>query len=186
MEPSDRELMARLVAGDQGALDPLMDRHHRRLYRIALGYLRDPDLALDVVQETFVKAFQNASRWDARAEVAPWLVRIAVNQSIDQYRRVKRRRSAEEPLLEGDHQATLTVDDAGPDRRVFGREIGERIQAALAGLPDRQRAVFVLRHCEDMTLEEIAASLQMNLGTVKSALHRAVRSLRERLDGVRA
>lgn len=186
MEPSDRELMARLVAGDQGALDPLMDRHHRRLYRVALGYLRDPDLALDVVQETFVKAFQNASRWDARAEVAPWLVRIAVNQSIDQYRRLKRRRSAEEPLLEGDHQATLAVDDAGPDRRVFGREIGERIQAALVGLPDRQRAVFVLRHCEDMTLEEIAQSLQMNLGTVKSALHRAVRSLRERLQGVRA
>ncbi len=178
--------MARLAAGDRDALDPLMDRHHRRLYRIALGYLRDPDLALDAVQETFVKAFQNASRWDTRAEVAPWLVRIAVNQSIDQYRRVSRRRRAEEPLAEGDHHATLTVDEAAPDRRVLGREIGERIQAALVGLPDRQRAVFVLRHCEDMTLEEIADSLQMNLGTVKSALHRAVRALRERLEGVRA
>jgi len=186
MEPSDRELMARLAAGDRDALDPLMDRHHRRLYRIALGYLRDPDLALDAVQETFVKAFQNASRWDTRAEVAPWLVRITINQSIDQYRRVRRRRTAEEPLAEGDHSSTLVVDEAGPDRKVMGREIGERIQAALSGLPDRQRAVFVLRHCEDMTLEEIAESLQMNLGTVKSALHRAVRSLRERLEGVRA
>ena len=57
-----------------------------------------------------MKAFQNASRWDARAEVAPWLVRIAVNQSIDQYRRVRRRRTAEEPLAEGDHPATLAVD----------------------------------------------------------------------------
>jgi RNA polymerase sigma-70 factor (ECF subfamily) len=186
MEPSDRELMARLVAGDQAALDPLMERHHRRLYRIALGYLRDPDLALDVVQETFVKAFQNASRWDARAEVGPWLVRIAVNQSIDQYRRVRRRRVSEEPLAEGDHSSTLTVDDASPDRKVLGREIGERIQSALAVLPERQRAVFVLRHCEEMTLEEIADSLQMNLGTVKSALHRAVRRLRETLEGVRA
>lgn len=186
MEPSDRELMARLAAGDRDALDPLMDRHHRRLYRVALGYLRDPDLALDVVQETFVKAFQNAPRWDARAEVAPWLVRVAINQSIDQYRRVRRRRTAEEPLPEGDHSSTLVVDEAGPDRKVMGREIGERIQKALSGLPDRQRAVFVLRHCEDMTLEEIAESLQMNLGTVKSALHRAVRSLRDRLEGVRA
>ncbi len=185
MEPSDRDLMARLAAGDKDALDPLMDRHHRRLYRIALGYLRDPDLALDAVQETFVKAFQNASRWDGRAEVAPWLARIAINQSIDQYRRVRRRRAAEEPLAEGDHSATLVVDDAAPDRRVLGREIGERIQIALLGLPDRQRAVFVLRHCEEMTLEEIAQSLQMNLGTVKSALHRAVRRLRETLEGVR-
>jgi RNA polymerase sigma-70 factor (ECF subfamily) len=86
MEPSDRELMARLATGDRDALEPLMARHQRRLYRIALGYLRDPDLALDAVQETFVKAFQSAARWDGRAEVAPWLVRIAVNESIDQYR----------------------------------------------------------------------------------------------------
>ena len=186
MEPSDRDLMARLAGGDRDALEPLMERHHRRLYRIAMGYLRDPDLALDVVQETFVKAFQNASRWDGRAEVAPWLVRIAVNQSIDQYRRVRRRRSAEEPLEETDHSPQLTVGDAGPDRKVLGREIGERIDAALAGLPDRQRAVFVLRHCEEMTLEEIADSLHMNLGTVKSSLHRAVRLLREKLSGVSA
>jgi len=186
MVPSDRDLMARLTAGDRDALDPLMERHHRRLYRIALGYLRDPDLALDVVQETFVKAFQNASRWDTRAEVAPWLARIAVNQSIDQYRKVRRRRTAEEPLAEGDHSSTLTVEDASPDALVRGREIGERIRIALDVLPERQRAVFVLRHCEEMTLEEIAESLQMNLGTVKSALHRAVRRLRETLEGVRA
>lgn len=186
MEPSDRELMARLARGDREALEPLMGRHQRRLYRIALGYLRDPDLALDAVQETFVKAFQSAARWDGRAEVAPWLVRIAVNESIDQYRKVRRRRTSEEPLPEDDHSGRLTVEGAAPDRRVLGREIGERIQAALLGLPDRQRAVFVLRHCEEMSLEEIAESLHMNLGTVKSALHRAVRRLRERLEGVRA
>jgi RNA polymerase sigma factor (sigma-70 family) len=186
MVPSDRDLMARLTAGDRDALDPLMERHHRRLYRIALGYLRDADLALDVVQETFVKAFQNASRWDTRSEVAPWLARIAVNQSIDQYRKVRRRRTAEEPLAEGDHSTTLTVEDASPDALVLGREIGERIRTALDVLPERQRAVFVLRHCEEMTLEEIAESLEMNLGTVKSALHRAVRRLRDTLEGVRA
>ena len=186
MEPSDRELMVRLADGDKDALGPLMDRHHRRLYRVALGYLRDPDLALDVVQETFVKAYQNAARWDRGAEVAPWLMRIAVNQAIDQYRRNRRRSAAEEPLPEGDHASARTVGDASPDRRVFGREVGERIEAALAGLPAKQRAVFVLRHCEEMTLEEIAESLSMNLGTVKSALHRAVRALRVRLEGVRA
>jgi RNA polymerase sigma-70 factor (ECF subfamily) len=186
MEPPDRELMARLARGDKDALAPLMERHHRRIYRVAIGYLRDADLALDVVQETFVKAFQNASRWDGRSEVGPWLTRIAVNQAIDEYRRGRRRRRAEEPLAEGDQSDTLAAVEAGPDRRVLGREIGERIEAALAGLPARQRAVFVLRHCEEMTLEEIAESLGMHLGTVKSALHRAVRALRTRLEGVRA
>src|ERR1700687_5410228 len=72
-EPSDRDLMGRLSAGDREALDPLMDRHRGRLYRIALAYLRQPDDALDVVQETFVKAYIHAARWDGGSEVGPWL-----------------------------------------------------------------------------------------------------------------
>ena len=184
-EPSDRELMGRLAAGDREALAPLMERHHRRLYRIALSYLRQPDDALDVVQETFVKAFVHAARWDGAAEVAPWLTRIAVNQSIDTYRRHRRRRSSEEPLDDAP-ALDLTVGDPSPERRVMGREIAERVGSALRTLPERQRAVFVLRHYEELSLDEIAQTLQMSLGTVKSALHRAVARMRERLHGVRA
>ena len=186
MDPSDRELMARLASGDRDALTPLMERHQRRLYRIALSYLRQPDDAMDAVQETFVKAFQNAARWDGRAEVAPWLARIAVNHSIDLYRRHRRRRSTEEPLEEGDHTLQLVTDAPAPDRKVLGRELGERIQGALSLLPERQRQVFVLRHYDEMTLEEIADTLEMSLGTVKSSLHRALHRLREGLQGVRA
>jgi len=76
MEPSrggagDRELMARLAAGDREALAPLMEKHYRRLYRIALAYLRQPDDALDVVQEAFVKAFQSAPKWTAPPRRGP-------------------------------------------------------------------------------------------------------------------
>jgi RNA polymerase sigma-70 factor (ECF subfamily) len=182
-EPSDRELMVRLAGGDREALAPLMERHHRRLYRVALAYLRQPDDALDAVQEAFVKAFVHAARWDGAAEVAPWLTRIVINQSIDSYRRGRRRRAAEEPLDEtGGH--ALPIGDPSPERHTMGREIGERIGAALRRLPERQRAVFVLRHYEELSLEEIATTLDMSLGTVKSALHRAVSRLRERLQGI--
>src|SRR3954469_17698987 len=142
-EPSDRDLMGRLAAGDRDALAPLMERHHRRLYRVALSYLRHPDDALDAVQETFVKAFIHAPRWDGAADVAPWLTRIAVNQSIDIYRRSRRRRAAEETLDDGAGRSRpLAVDDPSPERRILGREIGERVGAALRGRPERQRAVF--------------------------------------------
>src|ERR671911_1508433 len=183
MEPSDRELMARLAAGDRDALDPLMDRHHRRIYRVALSYLRDPDAALDVVQETFVKAFQNAARWDTRSEVAPWLTRIGINQAIDRYRRVRRRRVSEEPLDDGpgDHDRRWSDGAPSPERQAIGRELGARIAGALRGLPERQRAIVVLRHYDDMTLEEIAETLGLSLGTVKSSLHRAIHRLRDRL-----
>jgi RNA polymerase sigma-70 factor (ECF subfamily) len=185
-EPSDRDLMGRLAAGDREALAPLMERHHRRLYRLALAYLRHPDDALDCVQETFVKAFVHAPRWDGGAEVAPWLTRIAVNQSIDIYRRGRRRRASEEPLDDAEGMPRpLAVEDPSPERRMLGREIGERVGSALRALPEKQRAVFVLRHYQELSLEEIATTLDMSLGTVKSSLHRALARLRERLQEVR-
>lgn len=185
MEPSDRELMGRLAAGDREALGPLMERHHLRVYRIALSYLRDRDEAQDAVQETFVKAYQGAARWDGSAEVAPWLARIAVNHAIDRYRRGRRRLKAETPLDDEDHGQTIAERAPSPERRAMDREAGERITAALGGLPERQRAVVVLRLYEDMNLEEIARALDMSLGTVKSSLHRALRRMRVTLEGLR-
>jgi RNA polymerase sigma-70 factor (ECF subfamily) len=183
---SDRDLMHRLAAGDREALAPLMERHYRRLYRLALSYLRNQDDALDAVQETFVKAFQKAERWDGASEAGPWLSRITINVAIDRYRRDKRRRATFSPLGEGDHDETVAAGDPSPERRTFGLEVAGRIASAVRVLPEKQRAVFVLRHYEEMSLEEIADSLGMNLGTVKSSLHRAVHRLRERLTGIRA
>jgi RNA polymerase sigma-70 factor (ECF subfamily) len=188
MELSDRDLMAALANGDQDALSVLMERHYRRIYRVALSYLRDPDAALDVVQETFVKAYQNAGRWDARSEVGSWLTRIGINQAIDRYRRVRRRRASEEPIEDGagDHDRRFGDGAPSPERQMMGREMGARLERALRGLPERQRAVVVLRHYQDMTLEEIAQTLGLSLGTVKSSLHRAIHRLRDRLGELRA
>jgi RNA polymerase sigma-70 factor (ECF subfamily) len=175
--------MARLAAGDREALAPLMERHYRRLYRLALAYLRSPDDALDVVQEAFVKAWQNAARWDGSAEAGPWLTRIAVNLSIDRWRRNRRRAATFTPLEEDDHALPLADGGPSPDRGVIGREVHDRIARALRALPERQRAVVVLRHYQEMSLEEIAQALGMSLGTVKSSLHRALHRMRQGMQG---
>jgi RNA polymerase sigma-70 factor, ECF subfamily len=180
---SDRDLMARLAGGDREALGPLMERHYRRLYRIALGYVRNPDDALDVVQEAFVKAYQNATRWDGSAGAGPWLSRIAVNLSIDRWRRNRRRQATFSPLADGDHAPSLAGSAPDPAGSVLGRERRERLDRALAVLPEKQRAVVVLRHYQDLSLEEIAETLGMRLGTVKSSLHRALARMRERMQG---
>jgi len=179
--PDDRELMARLAAGDREALAPLVERHYGRLYRIALAYLRQREDALDVVQEAFVKAYQGASRWDGSAEAGPWLTRVAVNLAIDRWRRNRRRGLTFAPPADDDHTAALADPGASAERGVEGREAGERVARALGVLPERQRAVVVLRHYQDLSLEEIAAALGMSLGTVKSSLHRALARMRERL-----
>ena len=180
---SDRDLMARLAAGDREALAPLMERHYPRLYRLALSYVRNPDDALDVVQETFVKAFRKADRWDGSTEAGPWLSRVAVNQSIDRWRRNRRRQATFTPLAEGDHDESLAAGGPDPDRRVLRREMRDRLATALEDLPERQRAVVVLRHYQEMSLDEIAQTLGMRLGTVKSTLHRALGRMRTGLRG---
>ena len=179
----DRELMARLAQGDREALTPLVERHYPRLYRIALGYLRQRDDALDVVQEAFVKAFQAASRWDGSADAGPWLSRITVNLSIDRWRRNRRRGQTFSPLAEGDHLEALADQGPAPDRGVLRREAGDRLSVALQDLPERQRAIVVLRHYEELSLEEIATTLGISLGTVKSSLHRALHRMRATLAG---
>ena len=136
-----------------------MERHQRRLYRIALAYLRNPDDALDVVQETFVKAFRARRALGRHADVGPWLSRIAVNHSIDRYRRDKRRRATYEPLEEGDHDERTRRRAPSPERRPSPARPRRADRAALRGLPERQRAVFVLRHYDEMSLEEIASTL---------------------------
>jgi RNA polymerase sigma factor (sigma-70 family) len=183
-DSSDGDLMTRLAGGDREALAPLMERHQRRLYRLALAYLRNADDALDVVQETFVRAYVNAGRWRADREVAAWLTRIAINQSIDRYRRERYRRRFVEPLQD-ETPMVAPAAHASPERAVGAREIDERIGAAVRALPEKQRAVFLLRHREEMPLEEIGRTLGLNLGTVKSSLHRAITRLREQLGGMR-
>jgi RNA polymerase sigma-70 factor (ECF subfamily) len=183
---SDGDLVRLMAGGDRDALAPLMERHYRRLYRVALAYVRNADDAQDVLQETFVKAFRHAGRWDGSAEVGRWLTRIAVNQAIDRYRRERRRRASMEPLEEGDHDERVADTDPSPERRVASAETVARIDKALRALPERQRAVFVLRHYEEMSLEDIGRTLGIRLGTVKSSLHRAVQGLRQRLEGLRA
>jgi len=174
--------MERLAQGDREALGALMERHYRRLYRILLGYLRNADDALDAVQETFVRVCEHAPRWNREAEVAPWLTRIAVNQAIDRLRR-RKRRAGDQPIEEHDRDLELSASTLEADRLVYGREIQERLTRALGGLPEGQRAVFVLRHYEQLSLEQIAQALEMNLGTVKSSLHRALHRMRATLAG---
>ena len=185
-DPPDRALMARLAAGEREALTPLMERHYRRLYRIALAYLRRPEDALDVVQEAFVKTFLAAPRWDQGLEAGPWLSRVTVNLAIDRWRRNRRRAETFTPLAESDRALWLADPSSPPESRLQARETSERLRAALGVLPERQRAIVVLRHYQDLSLEEIAQTLGIRVGTVKSSLHRALRRLRAGLAGGQA
>ncbi|MGB9610839.1 MAG: RNA polymerase sigma factor [Bryobacteraceae bacterium] len=155
-----------------------------RIFRLCQRMLGDSDEAGSATQDVFLKAYQAWTRSAAELDdPSRWVTRIAVNTCLDRLRSRRwqfwRRRpdgNDEELIL----AMTPTLEPDG-EAQVFGREIGERLRAALERLSPRQRAVFVLRHFDDCPLEEIAAQLGLDVGTVKAHLARAVAKLREEL-----
>ena len=178
MEPSkgvaDRDLLARLVEGDDEALSAIMARHEGRLYSIAYGYLRNSEDALEVVQDVFVKVYQQSRRIDARAEVGAWLTRVAINGAIDRYRQRKRRGAREVTVENEDLQHVSSRNQAGPIENLANEETRRVLEHGLRSLNETQRAVVTLRHFSELSLDEIASTLGIRLGTVKSSLNRAL------------
>ncbi len=168
------EVVGRARSGDQNAFRTLVEAYSRDVFRLAFRITRNEQDAEDTVQETFIRAYQKLDGFEARANFGTWLYRITANSAIDQLRRKKRHEDRSVPLDE------VTAGGVGPgqERAVFGRQVRERVESALVSLSELERAAFVLRHFEELSLAEIGATLDITVSATKQAIFRAVRKLR--------
>jgi RNA polymerase sigma-70 factor (ECF subfamily) len=179
MHPDDGEAVLRARDGDEEAFRLLVERHSRPLHRLAFRMTGRPADAEDVVQETFIRAFRQLDRFEARSNFATWLYRIGYNCAIDHLRGRPRRESAEPPeVLEAQMSDPhgLAADDL-----VYATEIDRRVQAALEGLTGEERAAFLLRHYDGCSIGEICDALDLKASAAKHAVFRGVRKMREAL-----
>lgn len=162
-----------------------MISEQRRVFLLCRRMLNDPDEADSTTQDVFFKAYK-ALQTQAEAVDDPtkWVTRIAVNSCLDKLRSKRWQFWRRRPDSEDEERILQMAPSVAPDAedRVLAGEIGERIEAALAKLSDRQRAVFTLKHFEDLRLEEIAAVLGLDVGTVKAHMARALAKLRVELS----
>lgn len=174
------DLMKRVQRGDMYAYQELVRRYQRKVYKVISSYVRDPEDAMEVLQDTFLKVYIGRSSWDSRFSFAGWLYRIAINAGIDHYRKSDRgRTSSLEDVMETQLHESATVHlPRDPLDRLRDRERRHLLEEAVRRLPQRQREVVSLRFFGEMRLEEIAAALGCPLGTVKSNLHKAVMGLK--------
>ena len=172
---SDEALVALVARGDDGALAELYDRYGRVAYGVALRVLRDAALAEDAVQEAFVALWRTAARFvPERARASTWLLTLVHRRAVDAVRREQRRRT--EPLDQAADPAT-----AGADDDALLRLERERVQGALAQLPDAQREALELAYFGGFTQAELADRLGQPLGTIKSRMFGGLRRLAELL-----
>jgi RNA polymerase sigma-70 factor, ECF subfamily len=165
--------------------DLLVRQYQRRVYRVLLGLVRDPDLADNLTQDCFVRAYEKRASFRGEASVGTWLISIAINLARDHGRNRRAgfwRRLVSSPAEET-AAALAAVADLGPspERSLMARQELGRVWRIVEQLPPRQREVFLLRFAEEMPLEEIALALGMQSGTVKAHLFRAVGTVRKRM-----
>jgi RNA polymerase sigma-70 factor (ECF subfamily) len=179
MDGAEAIALGRARDGDGEGFRLLVEQHSRRIFQLAYRMTGNEADAEDVVQETFLRAYRQIDRYDSRARFSSWIHRIAANYAIDLLRRRRRWRSSGIDPVE--QQDPLENPGAGPERSVWGGEIGASIEQAMTALSPKERVAFTLRHHEGMSIEEIGRVLGTRSNATKNHIFRAVRKLRVRL-----
>ena len=181
-------LVQRCAAGDEVACTELVGDHQRMVVQLSMNLLGDRDEALDLSQEVFLRVFRTIHRFRGQSSLRTWIYRIAVNQARNRHRFWRRRHRADQVSLDehlAAHGDFVSEGEATPERVLAQKELASRLQAALDRLPFDQRTAIVLREIDGLSYDEIAFSLGVAVGTVKSRLTRARHALRLELHEAR-
>jgi RNA polymerase sigma-70 factor (ECF subfamily) len=187
MEADDLSLVAKARAGEPDAFRALVVRYQRKVYALALGIVKDPDLAWDVAQEAFVRVHRALPEFEGKSAFSTWLFRIATHLGIDAVRRERASRKddlddvSEADVAEAGEGILATALGNDPRENALRRELAGKIQEALATLPEKHRTILVLREVEGLSYEELAERLGIHKGTVMSRLFHARKKMQAAL-----
>jgi RNA polymerase sigma-70 factor (ECF subfamily) len=186
---SDAVLVQQVQAGQQKAFDLLVAKYQRRIYRLVLRFIRDPALAEDVAQETFLRAYRAIGQFRGESQFYTWLYRIAVNTAKKAISDDIRDPTVSEGNALGHDEETfspteLLTNHETPESILVSKEIVQTVNAAMESLPEDLRMAITLREIEGLSYEDIAEAMQCPIGTVRSRIFRAREAIAERLRPV--
>lgn len=173
------ELVNRFQNGDIEAFNPLVLKYEKKIYNLIYQQIRDREIAKDISQEVFLKAFKALPNFKGGSAFYSWIYRIAINSSIDFQRQRNRSRvlTFEELPPNADDVLRMSDSHPSPEKLLEEKELGKVIRKAVRKLPPGQRRVFNLRHRRELAIKEIAVLLNRSEGTIKAHLHHAHRRL---------
>jgi RNA polymerase sigma-70 factor (ECF subfamily) len=182
--PADAELIKRALNGEQWAYEQLLTRYQKTVFHIIVKIIRNPEDARDLIQETFMRAFNTLETYRSEYRFSTWLCKIAANCSIDYLRKKKiKAYSMDKPLetSDGTVEVELQDDSANPEEDLLRKQRIVSIEEAIESLPPKYKEVIIYRHQDDKSYEEIARIMNLPIGTVKARIFRARELLKKRL-----
>ncbi|MGB9731444.1 MULTISPECIES: RNA polymerase sigma factor [Calditerrivibrio] len=179
---NDQILVDEILKGKTEVYEFLILKYQKQLFSTVFNIVKDEDLAMDIVQEAFLKAYEGLPNLRNKDQFYPWIKRIAINESLMKIDRNKRFVDMyNEDQDEDDYFFNSITDETNPEKELLEEEIRRYIRKYVDSLPSKLRTVIILREVEDMSYEEIADILQIPIGTVRSRLFNARQIIKERL-----
>ena len=174
---TDMDIIRRVRAGETALFELLMRRHNQRVYRVVRAVVREEADVEDVMQQAYIAVFTHLHQFEERAQFSTWLIRIALHEAFGRRRKMHSESITRiEPDVDdsrGELMDTLTAPQADPERQAYARELHRVLEAAVDGLPETYRTVFVLRDIEALSTSETGEGLGIGEEAVKTRLHRA-------------
>jgi RNA polymerase sigma-70 factor (ECF subfamily) len=184
----DEQLITKALTGDQRAYELLLVRHRKAIFHVVTKIVRNREEAQDLVQETFMKAFNALVSYRSEYKFSTWLYKIAANCAIDFVRKKRiEALSLDRPIETKDGQVEIELPDStwDPEKDLVRKQKLRSIDEAIESLPDKYREVIIYRHKDDKSYEEIAGILKTPVGTVKARIFRARELLKKKLKSIR-
>lgn len=178
---SDEEVVEQVLAGDTPLYEVVMRRYNTRLYRVARAILKNDGEAEDVMQDAYVKAFQNLGQFEGRAKFSTWLTRIAVHEALARAHKAKRFEDWDDMHENLQNEIGAIPPRSNPESETALAEMSKILEQAIEGLPEQYRTVVMMRDVEEMSTAETAECLSLTEDNVKIRLHRAHGMLRKEL-----
>lgn len=176
----EEELLCRLLSGDQEAFNNVVTAYQRLVFKLGYQFFQNRDDALEIVQDTFLRLFENLPKLDESTSLKYWIYRVATNTCIDQYRKIKRKRKY--------HQEWQSFYDENPSSKFDPETIMDQqyfrdmLKENMNHLSKRQKLIFVMKNFNGLKMHEISTILGISVGTVKSLHHRAIKTLKKRMS----
>ena len=179
---TDEEIISGILGGGKEQYALLMRKYNQRLYRVGKGYINDDAEIEDIMQDTYVKGFQNLGKFENRSQFGTWITRILINECLQRLKKMNKKAA-----FENNEENTIVMnvtDHQNPETKAINKELRKILERNIESLPEKYKTVFLMREVEQMSIEETSQVLDLSSANVKVRLNRAKSMLREALVNV--
>lgn len=178
----DFDVIKKVIAGEKGLYEILMRRHNQKLYRVIRSYINDEDEIKDIMQNTYLKAYENLYQFNQKSEFSTWLIRIGINESLQEIKSKKRHVLKNSDSLLNKRIINISNNNVtNPEKEIMQKEAKYILEKAIDELPSKYKTIYILREIEEMKIKDISDCLDLSESNVKVRIHRSKQLLKDKL-----